>query len=1188
MKNKLVSIFFASALLVGGAFSLLKNKNNIKDVKAYEDMSLQGSGDNFALMDKTYAANESFVYTGELYFNDNEGQAGGLVFGGTENEHYYVVNLDRHENHIKLMEFKTNGSGGYNVTTLKSCDFIGNSVNVSTQEWAHINSQVRTISNVNMKVVVTVEDEHAYAEFFVEGIKRFGTDTTIDLNANGDYVGGQLGLNCFNSSVTLRDIEAGKSDYSYFTEPYRNQYHFQPFSKWTNDPNALCYYNGWYHVFYQTNPFGLLWSDMYWGHARSRDLIHFEYLPICLFPSNNDDGSISYMWSGCAVAYYKGMSSAVDAKNWFPNGNGDGLFAIFTEDRCGGPEEAQNQIIITSDDEGLTWTKHFDETIYQRERTPYYQQKIDWRDPKIFPAAKDEQGNVTVWGMTLSSYALNKGWLMQSTDLINWHYTQQFALPTPECIGLGVLEDENGVEHAYITNKSRTYLFGSIGFYNNELRFVDELGVNISQYTLEEMKAKLLPLDFGPDSYASQSFYITDPTSEYCGKDIVLNWFSGDLNASFCTGPGEYANLRKRWNGGFTTPVEYGIKTDSEGMRLTQKPITVDNDNLEKTSVVNISNMEVTSATENLLKDVHTHVFELEASVTTNDNSPITFKVDVGEDEYMQLGWNETDGYYVDRTYLDDKGINTNIDWHVKYVSHILGDSDTKTFYVLSDNGGLEVFCEDYSVPFYFVTTAAVGSTGAYFSSDDATVNYLRLSEIKSAYQKPAAQGEGVLYIATHDVALDTELSTAKFVSCYYTGQADLVWTTLSNNEVVEATTSNQGVNLRALKAGTASFKVSVDDKEEIINVTVSAANFDSDFTFKKEDIVSGSWTIANGNLIGEKPSGNAFLLAGESGSDFTYNGKFDIESGTAGALVFRAASDMSSYLVANYDAGDKVVKLWSTHGELARSGRLDIALTNIVINITAKGRDIDITLNGNNAIHYTLQDNEPLSGRFGVNVFSAKVTFKSLSLIEDEQSKVYTSGNLEIDLGIAQYVSAIYNLTFGNTRLEPGYYYQTNDTLYIKAEYFALYSGCSFKLKVVGSLSTIMVDVHVTELEPTLIIGDVTIQEGLDVSVYVGNTTITSVVVNQQELDTSKYSVHDYVLTIDADCFEEGENIVHVNGSTSFTVTVNSVSEKIKTKTNSGCGGNIMTTSIVLSSLSLSLAVLFIMMKCKKNKEIL
>ena len=1180
MKNKIIPVFLGAILLVGGVFSI-SNKQETTNVKAYDDLSISSSGDAFTLMEKEFSATESFVYTGELYFHD--GQAGGLVFGGEENTHYYVINLDRFENHIKLMEFKN--EDGLHAEVLYTDDFIGNNKNVKPEEWSFINSQVRNISNVNMKVVVTVEDEHAYAEFFVEGIKRFGIDTTIDLNEGGTYVGGKLGLNCFNSNVTLRDIEAGKSDYSYFSEPYRNQYHLQPFAKWSNDPNALCYYNGWYHVFYQTYPFGLQWGSMYWGHARSRDLIHFEFLPICLFPERNGDGSEAYMWSGCAVAYYKGMSAEVDARNWFPNGNGNGLFAIFTSDLCGGPEPAQNQIIITSDDEGLTWEKR--DVIYQRQKTPYYSEKIDWRDPKIFPVVKDESGKVTTWGMTLSSYALNKGWLLKSNNLLDWYYDSFFALPTPECIGIGVLEDEKGVEHAYLTNKSRTYLFGSISYTNNTLKFLDENGVDISTYTLEEMNQKLKPLDFGPDSYASQSFYISDPASDYYGKDIVLNWFSGDLNASYCTGPGEYAGLRGRWNGGFTTPVEYGIYTDKNGeMRLTQKPITVDNEHLEKTEIVNISNLEVNSQSENLLKDVHTHIFELEASVTTNNNSPITFKVDVGEGEYMQLGWNSTDGYYVDRTNLDDKGINTNIDWHVKYASHILGDSDTKTFYVLSDNGGLEVFCEDYSIPFYFVTTAAVSSTGAYFSSDDAIVNYLRLNEIKSAYQKEIAAGEGVLYVSNNNVQLDTTLATSTFVSCWYTGKAELEWEEISNDGSVEVTTSNQGLMVNALKAGSATYIVSAEGKEETISITVSDGTFNSDFTFQKEDVVAGTWTITNGVLVGEKPSGNGFLLAKETGSDFTYTGQFDINSGTAGALVFRAASDMSQYLVANYDANEHVVKIWSPKGELARSGSVDVGLTNVVLTIKTSGKNVKVSLNGNEVIDHNLSDEEPLNGRFGVNVFSGKVSFKTLSLVEDEQTASYVSGELSVDLGIKQYVRAVYNITAGNSKLEPGFYHQNDETLYIKEEYFSLLRNGLYRLKIVGSLSVIHVDVNVNMASHELVIKDVTTEAGLNVNVYIGTTSVASLSVNGVDVETSKYSVKDYVLTIDSSCFVKGDNTVTLNGTTSFRVTVNSDTEEsvVTTKT---CGGNIITTSALLSSLSLVSFLLITISKRKKRENV-
>ena len=72
--------------------------------------------------------------------------------------------------------------------------------------------------------------------------------------------------------------------------------HFAPKYGWLNDPNGLVYHDGIYELYYQSNPNGVEWDDMTWGHARSKDLIHWEELSPVLYPDEN-----GMMYSGCGL-----------------------------------------------------------------------------------------------------------------------------------------------------------------------------------------------------------------------------------------------------------------------------------------------------------------------------------------------------------------------------------------------------------------------------------------------------------------------------------------------------------------------------------------------------------------------------------------------------------------------------------------------------------------------------------------------------------------------------------------------------------------------------------------------------------------------------------------------------------------------------------------------------------------------
>src|SRR6266540_1045137 len=186
-----------------------------------------------------------------------------------------------------------------------------------------------------------------------------------------------------------------------YREPFRPQFHFTPARNWMNDPNGLVFYDGEYHLFYQYNPFGDKWGHMSWGHAVSRDLVHWEHLPLALA---EEDGVM--IFSGSAVVDWSNTSG-------FGTGKKPPLVAIYTGHYTKKP--LQNQHLAYSNDRGHTWTKYSGNPVLDIGEQ-------DFRDPKVFWHEPTKR-----WVMVVSWPTHRKVRFYASSNLREWTHLSDFG-----------------------------------------------------------------------------------------------------------------------------------------------------------------------------------------------------------------------------------------------------------------------------------------------------------------------------------------------------------------------------------------------------------------------------------------------------------------------------------------------------------------------------------------------------------------------------------------------------------------------------------------------------------------------------------------------------------------------------------------------------------------------------------------
>lgn len=283
------------------------------------------------------------------------------------------------------------------------------------------------------------------------------------------------------------------------TDYYRPSYHFTPLYGWMNDPNGMVYKDGEYHLYFQYNPYGSKWGNMHWGHAVSKDLVHWEHLD----PAIARD-PVGHIFSG---------SSVVDKKNTAGFGK-DAIIAIYTNNSV---NHNEMQCIAYSNDNGRTFTKYEGNPVL----TPFDGLK-DFRDPKVFWYEKGK-----CWYMIVSADKETR--FYKSKNLKKWTYVSAFGkglgqqpcqYECPDFFQLPVNGDKKKMKWVMTMNINPGCWFGGSA---TEYFVGDFDGKNFTCPDAHDVKW----LDWGKDHYATVTFSNTG--DRVLGITWMSNWQYANL-----------------------------------------------------------------------------------------------------------------------------------------------------------------------------------------------------------------------------------------------------------------------------------------------------------------------------------------------------------------------------------------------------------------------------------------------------------------------------------------------------------------------------------------------------------------------------------------------------------------------------------------------------------------------------------
>ena len=475
------------------------------------------------------------------------------------------------------------------------------------------------VENPTKYLLLPIQEEKDEAQVLLDTGSKDDTWMDVRLAQNGSdyYVPFALGkgktatvkiLGLKKDALALNLLKLSDTFDTTNTDYYRPSYHFTPLYGWMNDPNGMVYKDGEYHLYFQYNPYGSKWGNMHWGHAVSKDLIHWEHLD----PAIARD-PVGHIFSG---------SSVIDKKNTAGFGK-NAIIAIYTNNSVNHDEV---QCLAYSNDNGRTFTKYEGNPVL----TPFDGLK-DFRDPKVFWYEKRK-----CWYMIVSADKEMR--LYKSKNLKKWNYVSAFGkgigqqpcqYECPDFFQLPVNGDKKKMKWVMTMNINPGCWFGGSA---TEYFVGDFDGKKFTCPDANEVKW----LDWGKDHYATVTFSNTG--DRVLGITWMSNW--------------QYANLTpfKQNRGANGLPRELKLY-EKNGKYYISEDVAPEVYALRK-DTKNVADASVSD--EKMLAGVAANMegaFEIEADVTPDANGIAGIEISNNKRERTMIYFDMKQGKVVmDRT----------------------------------------------------------------------------------------------------------------------------------------------------------------------------------------------------------------------------------------------------------------------------------------------------------------------------------------------------------------------------------------------------------------------------------------------------------------------------------------------------------------------------------------------------------